>query len=99
MDQPDTKLAPWQRTMWPLVPVSTFRPLSATVKVEIAAECHAGICGSDPIRIISGGENLNEVGGGESDTLQDICGLKPGECRLACVTKPKGPVVVEIITQ
>ncbi len=67
--------------------------------IHISAECHAGICGSDPIRIVSGGENLNPVGGGESDTLQDICGLKPGECRLACVTKVKGPVVVEIISQ
>jgi len=67
--------------------------------LKINAECHAGICGSDPIRIISGGENLNEVGSGESDTLQDICGLKPGECRLACVTKPKGAVTVEIISQ
>ncbi len=42
MDLPDTKLAPWQRTMWPLLPVNKFRPLSATVKVEIAAQCHAG---------------------------------------------------------
>lgn len=24
--------------------------------------CHAGICGSDPIRIVSGSENLNELG-------------------------------------
>jgi pSer/pThr/pTyr-binding forkhead associated (FHA) protein/ferredoxin len=95
-------------------PAVTFKNFGKTFKVkkgqsvcelaeenqlQISAECHSGICGSDPIRILSGQENLNELGSGESDTLQDICGLQPGECRLACVTKPKGPVVVEIITQ
>jgi pSer/pThr/pTyr-binding forkhead associated (FHA) protein/thioredoxin reductase/ferredoxin len=95
-------------------PKITFKALGKTVElkkgqsiteaaeehgVKISAECHAGICGSDPIRILAGSEFLNEIGSGESDTLQDICGLKPGECRLACVTKPKGPVIVDIISQ
>ncbi len=42
MDRPDTKLAPWQRAMWPLLSVNTFQPLSATVQIEIAADCHPG---------------------------------------------------------
>jgi len=42
MDQPKTSLAPWQRAMWPLLPVSTFEPPSATVRVELAAQCHPG---------------------------------------------------------
>lgn len=66
--------------------------------LTINAECHSGICGSDPVRILSGRENLDaEPGAGESETLEDICGLEPGECRLACMVKIKGPVEVEIL--
>ena len=65
--------------------------------IEITAECHSGICGSDPIRILSGGEHLSALGDGESDTLQDICELEAGACRLACMVKIVGPVEVEII--
>ena len=65
--------------------------------VKISAECHSGICGSDPIRILSGNKNLNSLGSDEKGTLEDICGVTPGECRLACMVKPTGPVEVEII--
>lgn len=65
---------------------------------EITAECHAGVCGSDPIRIISGRENLaSELGDQEAETLEEICNVSPKECRLACMTKVKGPVEVEIL--
>jgi thioredoxin reductase/pSer/pThr/pTyr-binding forkhead associated (FHA) protein len=65
--------------------------------LEINAECHAGVCGSDPIRIISGKENLNELSDQEKETIEDLCGLNPDECRMACMAKPKGPVEVEIV--
>ncbi len=65
--------------------------------VKISAECHSGICGSDPIRILSGSEHLNPLGDDEKGTLEDICGVPPGECRLACMVKPSGTVEVEII--
>jgi ferredoxin len=65
--------------------------------IKIKADCHEGNCGSDPIRILSGAENLNEVGGIEQTTLEEKNNLKPGEYRLACMVKPKGPVVVEIL--
>lgn len=66
--------------------------------VPINAECHSGICGSDPIRILSGRENLlDEPSAGERETLEDICGLEPGDCRLACMVRFKGPVEVEIL--
>ena len=65
--------------------------------VEINAECHSGICGSDPIRIVSGAEHLTPLGDGERGTLEDICDLEPGSCRLACVAGVKGAVVVEIL--
>ena len=67
--------------------------------VTIKAECHEGNCGSDPIRVVSGGENLSAVGGIEQATLEEKNNLKPGEYRLACMAKLKGqgPVVVEIL--
>lgn len=66
--------------------------------VPITAECHSGICGSDPIRILSGHENLDgEAGDQERETLEDLCDLEPGDCRLACMVRAKGPVKVEIL--
>lgn len=68
-------------------------------KVPLSAECHKGICGSDPIRVLAGGEHLNSMSDDERSTLQDICGLDPGTHRLACLTRPTGPVVVEVVQQ
>ena len=70
--------------------------------IPLKYECQSGSCGLDPIRIISGGEYLNEVDDeGEAWTLDEICQLSagngPGACRLACMTKVTGPVVVEIV--
>jgi ferredoxin len=67
--------------------------------VTIKADCHEGNCGSDPVRILSGGENLSPAGGIEQATLEDKNNLKPGEYRLACVAKLKGQgaVVVEVL--
>jgi len=68
--------------------------------VEITSECHSGICGSDPLRIVSGAEHLEAaVGDQERETLEELCELEPGPCRLACMTRVKGPVVVEILRQ
>lgn len=65
--------------------------------IKIKADCHIGSCGIDPIRILSGMENMNAIGDEEQGTLEDINKLKPGEYRLACLAKPTGPVVVEIL--
>ncbi len=57
-----------------------------------------GICGSDPVRILAGHDNLTTApSGGEAETLEDICDLEPGPCRLACMARIKGPVEVEIL--
>ncbi len=67
--------------------------------VPINAECHAGICGSDPIRILSGREHLLEAepDDQECETLEEICEREPGEHRLACRVRVRGPVEVEIL--
>lgn len=65
--------------------------------IAIKAECRAGSCGSDPIRIIAGAENLLAPGDEEIATIEDICELGAGKCRMACMARPSGPVTVEII--
>jgi len=80
-----------------LSPSQTICDAAEQQKIDLNAECHAGICGSDPIRILSGAEHLSALGDEEADTLEDICGLEPGPCRLACMVKASGPVVVEIV--
>ena len=65
--------------------------------VELTADCHAGICGSDPVRIVEGGAHLNPMSAGERATLEDLCAVDPGVHRLACMARPTGPVVVEIV--
>jgi pSer/pThr/pTyr-binding forkhead associated (FHA) protein/thioredoxin reductase/ferredoxin len=75
----------------------TICELAEHLGVSIVAECHQGICGSDPIKIISGADNLNAITDAEKGTLEDICSLAPGQHRLACMARAKGPVVVEVI--
>ncbi len=65
--------------------------------IAIKAECRAGSCGSDPIRIIAGAENLLAPDDEEIATIEDICDLEAGKCRMACMARPSGPVTVEII--
>ncbi|MFQ5524777.1 MAG: FAD-dependent oxidoreductase [Thermoanaerobaculia bacterium] len=65
--------------------------------VQITAECHSGICGSDPVRVLSGAENVDELSDQERETLEEICELEAGPCRLACMMRLKGPVEVEIL--
>ncbi len=84
---------------FPVQPGQTLCEVAEANGIEINAECHSGICGSDPIRILEGRENLvAEPEDQEKETLEDLCELEPGPCRLACMAKIKGPVKVEIIT-
>jgi ferredoxin len=65
--------------------------------IAIEAECRGGACGSDPLRIVSGMENLSAKTDLEKRTLEDLCGLEDPACRLACMAKVNGPVTVEVI--
>jgi thioredoxin reductase/pSer/pThr/pTyr-binding forkhead associated (FHA) protein len=82
----------------PVAAGQTILEVAEAHGVALAAECRAGICGSDPVRIVSGHEHLDAAPrDGEIETLEDLCGLKAGPCRLACMARVKGPVVVEIL--
>lgn len=82
---------------FPIRPGQTICELAEAVGVKIRAECHRGLCGSDPVRVVSGQDNLHAMSEEEELTLDDICGVEPGEHRLACLTKVKGAVTVEIL--
>jgi thioredoxin reductase/pSer/pThr/pTyr-binding forkhead associated (FHA) protein len=82
----------------PVSPGQTICEAAEAHGLAITAECHSGICGSDPIRILKGRENLvADAGAGEAETLEDICDLEAGDCRLACMARVKGPVEVELV--
>ncbi len=62
-------------------------------QVPIESGCRMGMCGSDPVRIVEGEENLSAVRSAERRTLERL-DLGTG-CRMACVARVQGPVVVE----
>jgi pSer/pThr/pTyr-binding forkhead associated (FHA) protein len=81
----------------PFTPGQTICDIAEKNGLKLKADCRIGSCGIDPIRIVSGLENMNTVGDEEQGTLEDINKLEPGKYRLACMAKPQGPVVVEIL--
>ncbi len=64
--------------------------------IEIEAQCYMGVCCSDPIRVVSGIENLDERGKDEAEHLAER-GYTDPSYRFACVAKIRGPVTVEIV--
>lgn len=81
----------------PFRPGQSICEIAEANGVKVSADCHSGICGSDPIRVIEGQANLNPMGEGERSTLEDICCVEPEGHRLACVSRPTGRVVVEFV--
>ena len=65
--------------------------------IKLDADCHQGVCGMDPVKVIAGAEFLTPIGGTERSTLEDLCSLEPGEHRLACMARVSGPVRVAIV--
>jgi nitrite reductase (NADH) large subunit len=62
-------------------------------QVPMESGCRMGMCGSDPVRVVEGVENLSAMRSAERRTLERL-GLGTG-CRMACVTRVQGPVVVD----
>ena len=83
----------------PFKPGQTICDVAEDSGVAMKADCHKGICGSDPVRVVSGQEHLDPMTDEERDTLEDICAVDPAPHRLACRARPTGPVVVQIVDQ
>jgi nitrite reductase (NADH) large subunit len=54
-----------------------------------------GVCGADPVQIVSGMENLSPVQTDEKATLERL-GLDPAHNRMACCARVQGPVAVSM---
>jgi len=63
-------------------------------QVPIESGCRMGMCGSDPVRIVQGVDNLSSMRSAERRTL-DRLGLI-ADCRMACVTRVQGPVAIAV---
>ncbi len=62
--------------------------------LQIEAGCRMGVCGADPVAIVSGMDNLSEIGDDERATLERL-GLAENT-RMACCCRVKGPVSVSL---
>lgn len=62
-------------------------------QLPIESGCRMGMCGSDPVRVVEGEDNLSAMRSAERRTLERL-DLGAG-CRMACVARVQGPVVVD----
>jgi len=72
----------------------TLLEIAESNNQPIEAGCRMGMCGADPVLVLSGMEHLPPVGEEERDTL-DRLGLG-GDARLACMCRANGPVSLSI---
>ncbi len=83
---------------FPAKPGQTIREVAEINGIQLNVECRKGVCGSDPVRILEGEDYLQmPISDLEADTLQQLCDLEPGPCRMACTARVNGPVIVEIL--
>ncbi|HYB93407.1 MAG TPA: FHA domain-containing protein [Vicinamibacterales bacterium] len=83
----------------PCAPGQTICEAADKAGIALEADCHQGVCGMDPVKILSGAEQLNAIGGTERSTLEDLCSLEPGPYRLACMARVSGRVKVAVVKQ
>ncbi len=75
-------------------PGKTLLDALEAAELPILPGCRMGMCGSDPIVISAGMENLEPPGEHERETLQRL-GLE-GKARLACCCRPTGAVSIDL---
>lgn len=83
----------------PAVAGQTICEAAEKAGIKLEADCHQGVCGMDPVKVLSGGEHLNAIGGTERSTLEDLCSVEPGPYRLACMARVSGPVKIAVVKQ
>src|SRR5215208_1833706 len=67
--------------------------VAEAAELPMESGCRMGMCGSDPVRILEGEENISPMRSAERRTLERL-GIGSG-CRMACVSRVNGPVVVD----
>ena len=78
-------------------PGRTLLELAESSELKIEAGCRMWMCGSDPVAILNGMENLSEIGENERATL-DRLGLAENS-RMACSAHVNGPLSVSLNPQ
>jgi NADPH-dependent 2,4-dienoyl-CoA reductase/sulfur reductase-like enzyme/ferredoxin len=76
-------------------PGTPLLDLAESAEQTIEAGCRMGVCGADPVCVLSGMDNLSPVGGDEKATLERL-GLDPAHNRMACCARVQGPVTVSM---
>lgn len=62
--------------------------------IHLEAGCRMGVCGADPVAVVSGSDRLSPPGAGERSTLERL-GFAAG-CRMACSARVRGPVEISL---
>jgi NADPH-dependent 2,4-dienoyl-CoA reductase/sulfur reductase-like enzyme/ferredoxin len=75
-------------------PGVTLLELAESNGLQIEAGCRMGVCGADPVAIVSGMENLSEITDDERATLERLG--KAANTRMACCCRVKGPAAVSL---
>ena len=65
-------------------------------EIPIMSGCRMGMCGSDPVVVVEGHENLDPPDENELNTLRRL-GLE-GKARLACCCRPKAAITIDLDT-
>jgi len=63
-------------------------------EIPIMSGCRMGMCGSDPVVVVEGQENLDPPDENELNTLRRL-GLE-GKARLACCCRPKAGITIDL---
>lgn len=92
---PSVRFADSDRVI-PCRPGQTICEAAESAGVHLEADCHQGVCGMDPVEVVEGVEHLNEIGDTERDTLETLCSREPGRYRLACMARPRAPIIVRV---
>ncbi len=75
-------------------PGCTLLELAERNGLQLETGCRMGVCGADPVAILSGMSNLSKISSDEQSTL-DRLGLAENT-RMACCARVKGPVEVAL---
>ena len=76
-------------------PGTPLLELAESAEQPIEAGCRMGVCGADPVCVVSGMENLSPVSSDEQATLERL-GLDPKLNRMACCARVEGPVTISM---
>ena len=75
-------------------PETTLLAAAEAADVDIVTGCTKGMCGTDAVRIVDGGDGMAQPSDHEKGTLERM-GLGP-DFRLACSAKAtRGPITVD----